>query len=45
MIALREVTEENIRDCLKLDAGNDKRDFVANSFAIAWLHRELSWSL
>ena len=39
MITLREVTEENIRDCLNLDAGNDKKDFVANSFAIAWLHR------
>ena len=39
MIILREITEENIRDCLKLDAGDGKKDFVANSFAIAWLHR------
>jgi diamine N-acetyltransferase len=40
MITLRTLTEENIRDCLKLDAGNGKIGFVANSFAIAWLHRD-----
>ena len=40
MITLKEITEENIRDCLKLDAGNNKKNFVANSFAIAWLRRD-----
>jgi len=40
MITLGEISEDNLRDCLKLDAGDGKRDFVANSFAIAWLSRD-----
>jgi len=40
MITLGEVVEENLKDCLKLDAGDGKKGFVANSFAIAWLHRD-----
>ena len=39
MITLNEITKDNLRDCLKLDAGDGKKDFVANSFAIAWLSR------
>jgi len=42
MITLNKITEENIRGCLKLDAGDDKSDFVANSFAIAWLNCDMS---
>jgi len=40
MITLRDLTEENIEDLLKLKAGSSKEGFVANSFAIAWLLRE-----
>jgi len=39
MIALREITDENIRDCLALDAGEGRQGFVANSFAVAWINR------
>jgi diamine N-acetyltransferase len=42
MITLSEITKDNLKDCLKLDAGNGKKDFVANSFAIAWLSRNLA---
>jgi len=38
-ITLGTITDENIRECLALDAGNGKENFVSNSFAIAWLHR------
>jgi len=40
MIALKQLTHENIRSCLALDAGCDRKNFVANSFAIAWLYRD-----
>jgi len=39
MVTFRAVTDENIRTCLALNAGEGKENFVANSFAIAWLHR------
>jgi len=40
MITLKELAEDNIEECLKLNAGGGKESFVANSFAIAWLLRE-----
>jgi len=39
MISFRELSTQNISACLQLDAGSERKDFVANSFAIAWLHR------
>jgi len=39
MITLGVITESNLRDCLKLDAGDGKKGFVATSFAIAWVYR------
>jgi len=45
MIGLREITEENFDECVKLSVRDDQKGFVASnvkSLAQAWLHKKVA---